>query len=299
VAWRGFASSLISWGGRVGGAVAPLLTAYVIVAMGDWRWAGWAYGVMGVFVAAAYWFVFREHPRLHPRCNEGEIGLLAEGRGDFQPAKDPPRTFPLHAACRSFNLWMINGVQFFTNIGWAFLVLSLPDYLKSVLHQDDKMSGTLTTVALTIGILSLPLGGMATDYLSRKLGRRLGQMLPMSVTKFIAAGFYLVALRMESLWAVAVAFGMVTFFVDFGLPAMWTTMQDISGRHQAQLFGWANMWGNFGAGIQPVLMTTVLRTHDTNHDFHEGVWLCAGALVAAGVLSLLVNAERPVVSGDR
>ncbi|MBK8091712.1 MAG: hypothetical protein IPK32_06945 [Verrucomicrobiaceae bacterium] len=53
----------------------------------------------------------------------------------------------------------------------------------------------------------------------------------------------------------AFSFGMVTFFADFGLPAMWTTMQDISGKYQAQLFGWGNMWGNFGAALLPLIFT--------------------------------------------
>jgi MFS family permease len=298
IEWRGFASSLITWGGRVGGVAAPILTAIVIASAGDWRWAGWVYGSIGGLVAAAYWFVFREHPRLHPWCNAAEIELLAEGRGDFQPVKNPPRRFPLVAACSSFNLWLANGVQFFTNIGWAFLVLSLPDYLRTVLNQNDKMSGTLTSIALAIGVLSLPVGGMVTDALSRRYGRRLGQMLPMSVTKFVAAGFYILAMQTQSVWLAIIAFGMVTFFVDFGLPAMWTTMQDISGKHQAQLFGWGNMWGNFGAAIQPMLFTAVLKTYDTNHNYHAGIWICAAALCAAGILALFVNAERRIVQSE-
>jgi MFS family permease len=293
---RGFASSMISWGGRVGGALAPALTAYVIVQAGDWRWAGWLYGALGVAVAWIYWHVFREHPKLHPKCNAAEIDLLGEGRGEFLPIKEPPKRFPLLAACRSGNLWLANGVQFFTNIGWAFLVLSLPDYLKDVKHLDDKSSGYISSLALFIGIVALPLGGWFTDVLTRRMGRRLGRMLPMSMTKFLSAGCYLLALRMDSPWSMAVAFGLVTFFVDFGLPAMWTTMQDISGKHQAQLFGWSNMWGNFGAGILPVLFGAVLARYDINHDFHEGVWLCAGALVMAGLLGLWLNAEKPVTT---
>jgi len=295
---RGFASSLISWGGRVGGAVAPALTAYVILQAGDWRWAGWLYGAVGVAVAGVYWVVFRDHPRLHPRCNAAEIALLAEGRGDFQPVKNPPRRFPLRAACASGNLWMTNAVQFFTNIGWAFLILSLPDYLKKVKMLDDGMTGITPTGALTIGIAALPLGGWITDALSRRKGRRLGRMLPMSVTKFAAAACYVLALWTDSPWGMAAAFGLVAFFADIGLPAMWTTMQDISGRHQAQLFGWSNMWGNFGAGIQPILFTAVLAAYDTNHDFHEGVWLCAAAFVLAGVFALGVNAQKPVMKED-
>jgi MFS family permease len=294
VAKRGFASSLVSWGGRVGGVAAPMLTAHLIATAGDWRYAGWAYGAGGLVIAAIFWFTFRDHPRQHPRCNELEIALLAEGRGDFSPRREAPRRFPLLAACRSGNLWLANAVQFFTNIGWAFLVLSLPDYLKNVLHLGDKDSGTITTIALALGVAALPLGGMLTDALSRRWGRRLGQMVPMAVTKFIAAGFYLLAIQTQSLWLAVIAFGLVTFFVDFGLPALWTTMQDISGRYQAQLFGWGNMWGNFGAALMPVMFTAVLKAYDTNHDYHEGVWLCAGSLVLAGLLSLLVNAEKPV-----
>jgi MFS family permease len=292
---RGMASSAISWGGRVGGALAPWLTASVILASGDWRWAGWIYGFTGVGVALAYWRVFREHPRQHPRCNEAEIQLLAEGRGDFQPIKDPPRRFPWAAAWQSRNLWMANGVQFLTNIGWAFLILSLPDYLKQVMHLGEGDSGWITSVALTVGIAAMPVGGWLTDWITRKHGKRLGRMIPMSFTKFAAAGCYVIAVGMDSPWGMALAFGAVAFFADIGLPAMWTTMQDISGKHQAQLFGWSNMWGNFGAAIQPLLFASVLKSFDTNHDFHEGVWLCAGAFVAAGVFALFVNAEKPVI----
>ncbi len=292
---RGLASSAISLGGRIGGAAAPALTAFVILRANDWRWAGWLYGFTGVFVAIAYWRVFREHPRQHPRCNEAEISLLAEGRGDFLPAKQRPRRFPLAAACKSANLWYANAVQFFTNIGWAFLILSFPDYLKKVMLLDDATAGGITTAALFIGILALPLGGLVTDLITQNWGKRMGRMLPMSVTKFAAAACYLIALQTRSPIAMAIAFGLVAFFADVGLPAMWTTMQDISGRHQAQLFGWSNMWGNFGAAIQPILFTAVLKRFDTNADYHEGVWLCAGAFILAGLFAMGVNAEREVV----
>ncbi|WP_395740752.1 MFS transporter [Prosthecobacter sp.] len=295
---RGFASSIIAWGGRVGGAVAPGLTAYVIIAAGNWRYAGWIYGGAGIFVAWWYWRVFRDHPRQHPQCNSAEIDLLAEGRGEFQPVKNPPRRFPFAAACRSVNLWYANAVQFFTNIGWAFLVLYLSDYLKIVMHVEEKYAGWITTAALSIGILALPLGGTLTDVLTRRFGKRLGRMLPMSLTKFAAAACYPLALWTDSPLGMAIAFGLVTFFADFGLPAMWTTMQDISGRHQAQLFGWGNMWGNIGAGLMALMFRRVLNVFDSNNDYHEGVWMCAGAFILAGVFALFVNAEKPVTQED-
>ena len=298
IEWRGLASSMITLGGRVGGALAPWLTAFVILQANDWRFAGWSYGLLGIGVAMAYWRVFREHPRQHPGCNEAEIALLAEGRGDFLPVKEPPHRFPFFAAVGSFNLWMINLFQFLTNIGWAFLVLSLPDYLKKIVHLDEATTGKITTVALSIGILSLPLGGIITDVCSRKFGKRLGRKMPLALTRFLAAGCYLAAMSTESQWLMAIAFGGVAFFADLALPATWAVMQDISGKHQAQLFGWSNMWGNFGAALQPVMFAYVIKQFDHAHDYHPGIWLQAGAFIIAGFVAFFIDAERPVVADE-
>jgi ACS family glucarate transporter-like MFS transporter len=116
----------------------------------------------------------------------------------------------------------------------------------------------------------------------------------MALSKFVAAALYLLALQLKSPVALAVVFGLVAFWADLGLPAMWTTMQDISGKHQAQLFGWGNMWGNLGAAIMPLLFNKVLVVYDHNQDRHEGVWLCAAAFVLAGLCALAVDATKPV-----
>jgi MFS family permease len=184
--WRGMASSVVSWGGRVGGAAAPFITVYVIARFDNWRWAGWIYGFSGLLVAAGFYYVFRDHPLQHPRCNDAERQLLAEGRGDFRPLPRTPRSFPWAAAWRSKNLWMANGVQFFTNVGWVFLIFYLQDYLTDVAHVPEKEAGMWKTVTLSIGIASLLVGGGLTDWLSRRYGLRLGRMIPLCATKFIA-----------------------------------------------------------------------------------------------------------------
>jgi MFS family permease len=297
---RGFASSMISWGGRVGGFMAPVLTAYVILKSDDWRWAGYLYGFAGLFVAAGFWWVYREHPRQHPRCNQAEINLLAEGRGEFLPVKHPPRRFPWKAAVSSGNLWFMNGYQFLTNIGWAFLILTLSDYLKEVIKLEAGLASAITSTALFIGIVALPIGGVIADRFAHKFGLRRGRMLLLSSTRFLAAGCYLLALAVPSqyYWLLAVCFGAVAFTADLALPATWATMQDISGKHQAQLFGWSNMWGNFGAGIQPILFAYVLKAFDLNRDFSEGILLCAGAFALAGFVALGIDASKPVVKED-
>jgi MFS family permease len=293
---RGMASAMISWGGRLGGVLAPVLTAFVILKSGDWRWAGWIYGFGGVGVAAAFWWAFREHPKLHPRCNEAEIALLAEGRGDFSAERAPPSGFPWAAVLSSGNLWLMNGYQFFTNIGWAFLVLNLSDYLKTVLHQAEGTASTLTSIVLALGLGALPLGGWVTDLCAKRFGLRLGRVLPLSLSKFAAVAAYLLAVAApaDAVWAKVLCFAAVAFFADFALPTVWSFMQDISGRHQAQLFGWCNMWGNIGAAVMPILFTAVVRSYDTDHDFSEGILLCAGGFLVAALIGLGMDGRKAV-----
>lgn len=297
--WRGMGSSIISTGGRIGGAAAPWLTASVVIALlSSWRWVGWIYGLAGVAVAVGFWVVFRDHPKLHPKVNAAELEILAEGRGEFSAAKEPPRRFPWKAAVTSRNLWLASLYQTTTNIGWAFLVNSLSVYLKEVKHMSDKVNGQVSSTALFLGIVGLPLGGMLTDYWSRKYGVRAGRMLPLVFTRIVAVAAYFGVMAADTPLEVAVAFGLLAMFVDMGMPAMWALMQDISGRHQAQLFGWANMWGNFGAALQPILVGWILFHYDSNHDYREGMLFCAGSLVLSIVLAFGIDASKPVVKEE-
>src|SRR5207244_3061933 len=45
---RAFASSVVTLGGRAGGALAPALTALLILALDDWRPVFWLYALLGI-----------------------------------------------------------------------------------------------------------------------------------------------------------------------------------------------------------------------------------------------------------
>lgn len=298
VNWRGLGSSIISTGGRIGGAAAPWLTASVVIAMfSSWRWVGWIYGLAGIAVATAFWAIFRDHPAEHPRVNAEERALLAEGREGI-PVKSPPQSFPWKAVFTSRSLWFASLYQTTTNIGWAFLVNSLSVYLKDVKHMSDTANGQISSTALFLGIVGLPIGGLLTDYWSKRYGTKVGRMLPLVLTRIVAVACYFAVMAADTPMEMAIAFGALAMFVDMGMPAMWAVMQDISGRHQAQLFGWANMWGNFGAALQPVLVGWILVKYDHAHTYQPAMWFCAGSLVVSIFLAFGINAEKPVVKHE-
>lgn len=79
-----------------------------------WRQVMFTYGSFGVIVAFAFWVVFRDSPRQHPKCNSSEVALIESGRkptavvagppGDHDSKLDPP---PMRAMLRSRSLWMM------------------------------------------------------------------------------------------------------------------------------------------------------------------------------------------------
>ncbi|RBP39009.1 sugar phosphate permease [Roseimicrobium gellanilyticum] len=293
--WRGFSSGVVSLGGRLGFVLAPLITVSIIVGTGNWRWAGWIYGLTGIIVALVFWWTFRETPETHPRCNEAERALLNEGRN--APTEDssaPRRSFPWRAVLTDRSLWLMCAYQMLTNFGWAFVINSMSTYLRDVRKLSDEMNGYISTLTLFIGLFGLLLGGLLTDWLTRRFGLRLGRLIPLSVTRFVSAAMCIACLWVQNPWLLAVCLGLMVFSTDSGLPAVWAWAQDVGGRNVAPIFGWANMWGNFGAALQANLAGWLLATFDKNGDQNELFIACAIAFTLAGFLSFGINASKKV-----
>jgi MFS family permease len=292
---RGFASGVVSLGGRLGFVLAPLITVSIIVGTGNWRWAGWIYGLVGLAVAWTFWWAFRETPQEHPQCNDAERALLNEGRNAPPEVPGAPRrSFPWAAVLTDRSLWLMCAYQMLTNFGWAFVINSMSTYLREVRKLSDEMNGYISTLTLFIGLFGLLLGGLLTDWLTRRFGLRLGRLIPLSVTRFVSAAMCIACIWVQNPWLLAVCLGLMVFSTDSGLPAVWAWAQDVGGRNVAPIFGWANMWGNFGAALQANLAGWLLKTFDKNGDQNELFVACAIAFTLAGFLSFGINASKKV-----
>lgn len=290
---RGTASSVVSFGGRLGGAIAPILTAWLLRDYLSWRWVLFLYGSAGFLVAFHFLRTFRETPREHPNCNADEQQLIAAGSSDKDPSGPPPFP-PLLPLISSVSMWLMCALQFGINIGWVFLVTWLPRYLQDVKQVDPRVGGLMSTVVLFAGILGMLSGGPVTDLVTQRLGRRWGRALPMIFSYAVAVVAYLSCLYLDSAWAFIAAASVVAFATDMSVPAIWAYMQDVGGRNTAAVFGWGNMWGNLGAATTPLLVPLVLEHWDTNGDWHEAFYLFAGGYVLAGLSAIGINANRRV-----
>jgi sugar phosphate permease len=278
---RGTASSIVSFGGRLGGAIAPILTAWLLKDYLGWRWVLMFYGASGLFVALLFWRIFRETPAAHPGCNAAEKEWV-RGEGKQENPRTAAKFPPLLPLVRSPVVWLMCAVQFGINIGWVFLVTWLPTYLKEAKGVDPKIGGLMSTLVMFAGIAGMLCGGRVTDLAVKVLGSRWGRTLPMVACYTVALIAYLSCVQLDSTWGFVAVVSLVAFATDMSVPAIWAFVQDIGGEDTASVFGWGNMWGNLGAAATPLLVPVVLNQWDTNGDWHEAFFLfSAGYLVAA------------------
>lgn len=290
---RGTASSIVSFGGRLGGAVAPILTAWLLRDWLSWRFVLMLYGASGMLVAVHFWRVFRETPAEHPQCNEAECQWISAA--DSEPTSSQRPAFPpLRTLLSSGTMWLMCAVQFGINLGWVFLVTWLPTYLQDVKGVDPGMGGLMSTIVLLAGIVGMLCGGPLTDYSARRLGRRWGRSLPMIICYACALLAYLSCLYLDSAWAFIAAASTVALMTDMSVPAIWAYMQDVGGKNTAAVFGWGNMWGNFGAATTPLLVPIVLEKWDHNGDWHEAFFLFSAGYLIAAIAALGINADRTI-----
>jgi nitrate/nitrite transporter NarK len=306
---RGTASSIVTFGGRLGGAVAPYSTSWLISLCGGWRAVMLLYGLTGIAVAGAFWKLFRNRPAEHPDCNSAERALIGYGRSADAVPSDPisaaraAETRPLvGAVLRDASMGLMCLSQFTTNIGWVFLVTWLPTYLKTAKGAPDRVGGLMATVVLLVGMAGMLLGGRITDWATRRLGIRWGRSLPLVLSRFLAAGAFFIVPELESAWAATAAFAMVAFATDLGVAGTWAYMQDVGGKYVGAILGWGNMWGNLGAAVSPPLLNWVSAGVDPSgvatRNWNIAFAVCAVSFIVSGLASLGINAAKPIAPSD-
>jgi MFS family permease len=132
---------------------------------------------------------------------------------------------------------------------------------------------------------------VATDWLTRRLGLRRGRSLLGIAAKFLAAGGILASLVTRNPLLATLALAFSSFVVDTGLAATWAYFQDTGGPYVGTFLGWANMFGNFGSALSPVLLGFLAG----QHGWPFALGACAALFIASGVCWFGVDARIPIV----
>ncbi len=243
---------------------------------------------MGVVWCLAFFPWFRDDPAQVRSVNAAELRLIqADGPPESGSHGLPPGFWTRLLTCRS--LWAMGILYVCGSFGWSFFVSWMPRFLKEVHGVEYAKSELMSGLPLFFGGISCLVGGVLSDALVRRTGRKwLGRaVFPLSGYTVAAAAMYCVRFAKTPEQATTLMCLAMAGF-DFGQGANWATVVDIGGRFAGTAAGFINMVGNAGNYLQPYLGAMVFRT--LGWDVLFGVY--SAAFLAAAVLWLLIDPER-------
>jgi MFS family permease len=260
-----------------------------------WRPMMWFYAALGLVVGGLVWWSCRDRPADHPACNQAEIELI-ESDPRMTANAGPVGGAPLRELVSSRSMWLCCISQWFTNVGWVFVMTWAPRYFEAVHNVPIERRALLVSIPPLVGWLGMLWGGRLTDQLAQRLGLRWGRAMPMSLSRFLAMGAYVACLFQPSPWLAVFLFSIVTFATDLGTGAVWAFTQDVGGRRVGSVLGWGNMWGNLGAAVTPPILIAIVGTQQ---NWTAAFAACAVAFFISGVAALGVDATIPIVKEVR
>ncbi|MCU0354846.1 MAG: MFS transporter, partial [Cytophagales bacterium] len=214
----GRAQSVIWAGGRIGGALTPLLVIPLVHALG-WRWAFVVLGAAGTVWAAAWYAWFRDNPLEKTAISVTERQHIETGR----IVKHGTHRLPWQTIIRNPNLWILMlmchlffyAAYFFTN--WS------ATYFQEGRGLSEEQTKNFISLSYFLGAFGCLLGGYVSDVLVKKYGLKTGRRtvgmagLGLSSVFFLAAGLTQDSQQAGYLLAVCVLLKDLTLPVAFAV----------------------------------------------------------------------------------
>lgn len=298
-AQTGLASSAVAGSMTLGGVIAAGLTSQLMPQLG-WRGVFFLYSAVGVLWAMLFYATFRNRPEEHPKVNPEELELIRAGREApvlaEAVAKERPREV-LAAMATSPTLWLLCLQAFCRAFGVVFFSTWFPAYLEKGRGVDRVEAGMLSMwpqVGILVGNL---VGGFLADWLlSRTRSKWVSRCATSAVALLLCAGtLYAATVIPDAHMAVwAIVLGSVCF--GCGSPAGWAAQMDVSGKHTATVFAIANMAGNFGAWVCPIVLGQTIESINLGQtSWSMLLYIIAGIYLLGAIFWVLINPHRSAV----
>lgn len=293
---RGSAQGVITTCMMVGGAFAPVAAAELIRLSG-WRVTFMVFGLLGLVWSAAFWAWFRDEPSEHPSANEAERQLILEGRA-AGPAAPPP--IPWARVLSNPNVWLM-GLLMTCNASVYYMLISwFSSYLQAARDVPALSAGRLTSMVLAGGAVGCLSGGRLLDQLILWTGNRRRSRSGLAFCSLTCGALAMTGgVWMDDPVYSAICVSLACFFLQLQIPAWWSTVTQISGRHLGAMFGLMNSLGVPGAaGSQVLLGKATFWLEDAGYSGRDcwdpAMYCYGGVMLFAACLWWCVNPERRI-----
>jgi nitrate/nitrite transporter NarK len=238
--------------------------------------------------AVAWWIYFRDDPREHKGVNQAELALIGAS-GDAPPHG----AIPFEKLIQNRTLVALCVMYAGTIYGWYFYMTWLPTYLLEARGFDMKSMGWFSMAPL-IGIgLGVFLGGILSDSLPKRFGKKTGKRIQGLVGLPAAAITIVAAIWTSHPIGAALLLALAAMFAALGVAPAWTVCVEIGGAHAGVVSGAMNMFGNLGGAAVSLVVGFCLKyLHSWNDSLYS---IAAFYLLAAGAW-LLVDPDLVITA---
>ncbi len=241
---------------RLGGAISPFLFLWLLQYFDTWTTPLWVLSTLGVAWCVAFWPWFRNRPDEMPEANLAERELIAEGRTNV----GTQRQVPWSLMFGSLNVWALCAMYGFVGFSGNFITNLLPLYLADNRGMTAENTTLLAGLPLACGIVSCALGGLISDWVTRRWrNRKLGRRLNASIGLVLAGLTILAVPWVHSVWLLALLFSASFFFNDLNIGPAWAACADVGEQYAGTISGAMNMVGQFGGAAGMALAGFLLK----------------------------------------
>ncbi len=286
---RGLANGVIFAGVGAGAGVAPPLITYIMVHDG-WRWSFWASAVLGLIAGIVWFVIVRDTPAEHAGVNREERAYIEAGLPRAADAASHAATLPWRAILRDRNVvamtlsYFTYGYAAYVFFTWFFI------YLNNVRGLNLKSSsyyGMLPFIAMAI---ASPLGGIVSDRIVKRRGKRIGRTWVAAGAMAAAALFIALGTEVRDARFASVVLAGGAGALYFSQSAFWAVTSDIGGTSAGSVSGIVNMGNQIGGTITASLSPFIAAKFGWTVSFMSVAVLC---LIGAAAW-FAVDPELPV-----
>jgi MFS transporter, ACS family, glucarate transporter len=296
---QGIANGLVFAGVGVGAGVTPALIAYIMVHYG-WRWSFWMSAIIGVLAGIVWYLVARDTPEEHPLVSPSELAHIRTLAANQDSATNQNSTATIRetvgwgAIVASKEVWAVTLAYFsFGYVAWIFFTWFFI-YLAKVRGLDLKASAFYATLPFLAMAVCSPLGGAISDWLTRRVGQRIGRC-GISVFGLLLASLFLVLGADTSnarVASIVLAGGAGALYLS--QSSFWAITAGISRGSSGSVSGFMNTGGQFGGMLTAQLTPIIALRWNWTAPFYV-----AAAFAALGAVAwLFVDPSRTLVASN-
>ncbi|MGO9438365.1 MAG: MFS transporter [Terracidiphilus sp.] len=289
VAERGRANGWIFAGvGAGAGLSIPILTW--LIGHHGWQASFWFSAAVGIVVGVAWYAMARDLPEQHPLVSREELELIQATRSP-EGARRSGHPHSWRALLLNRNVAALTLSYFtFGYVAWIFFSWFFI-YMAQVRGLDLKLNAFFSMIpflAMTVCCLS---GGMVSDWMSKRFGRRNGRCGIAAFSLALTAVFLVIGSHVRGPYAASIILAGGAGALYLSQSSFWAVCADISGERSGVVSGVMNMGCQIGGAVTASLTPWLANRFGWNSAFIFAATLAIGG----GALWLLIDPSRPQI----